>query len=188
MPAGSVARVVLNRASRADRAELVRGNQASRAYHHPWAEPFTDDAGFDAWLTRSLTGPHVQLVARAAASGEVIGVVNVNDIVGGFFQSAYLGYYGMVHNAGRGLMTEAVGRAVSFAFADLGLHRLEANIQPENHRSLALIQRLGFRREGYSPRYLRIGGVWRDHERWAVLADEWDDSGWMSRHPAPASS
>jgi ribosomal-protein-alanine N-acetyltransferase len=65
---------------------------------------------------------------------------------------------------------------------------LEANIQPENHHSLALVQRLGFRREGYSHRYLRIGGVWRDHERWAVLADEWDDSGWMSGHPVPAQS
>jgi len=194
MPAGSdemarpIARVVLSRASRADRAELVLGNQASRAYHHPWAEPFTDEAGFDAWLTRSLTGPHVQLVAREAASGELVGVVNFNEIVGGFFQSAYLGYYGMVQRAGRGLMTEAVGRAVSFAFADLGLHRLEANIQPDNHRSIALVQRLGFRREGYSLRYLRIGGVWRDHERWAVLADEWDDNDWMPGHPAPASS
>src|SRR5271170_908999 len=174
---GPIAGVVLNRACRADWAELVRGNQASRAYHHPWAEPFTDESGFDAWLTRSLTGPHVQLVARVAASGEVIGVVNLNDIVGGFFQGAYLGYYSMVHHAGRGLMTEAVGLAVSFAFADLGLHRLEANIQPDNHRSLALVRRLGFRREGYSLRYLRIGGAWRDHERWAVLADEWDDSG-----------
>jgi len=189
MPATSddtPARVVLHRASRADRVELVVGNQASRAYHHPWAEPFTDDAGFDAWLTRSLTGPHVQLVARA--NGEVIGVVNINEIVGGFFQSGYLGYYGMVRQTGRGLMTEAVGRAVSFAFGDLGLHRLEANIQPDNLRSLALVQRLGFRREGYSPRYLRIGGVWRDHERWAVLADEWDDSGWMPAHPGHASS
>jgi [ribosomal protein S5]-alanine N-acetyltransferase len=179
---------MLHRASHADRAEVVRGNQASRDYHHPWADPFTDEAGFDAWLARSLTGPHVQLVAREVASSAVIGVVNFNEIVGGFFQSAYLGYYGMVQHSGRALMTEAVGRAVSFAFSDLGLHRLEANIQPDNHRSLGLIQRLGFRHEGYSPRYLRIGGVWRDHERWAVLADEWDDSGWMAGHPAPASS
>ncbi len=185
---GPGARVVLHRASRADRTELIRGNQESRAYHHPWAEPFTDEAGFDAWLARSLTGPHVQLVAREVTSGEVIGVVNFNEIVGGFFQSAYLGYYGMVRHAGSGLMTEAVGRAVCLAFGDLGLHRLEANVQPDNHRSLELIRRLGFRREGYSPRYLRIGGVWRDHERWAVLADEWDDSGWMAGHPAAAAS
>ncbi len=176
--------VVLVRATRQDRADLVRANQESRTYHHPWAEPFTDEAGFDAWLMRSLTGPHVQLVARDAASRDVIGVVNINEIVGGAFQSAYLGYYGMVRHAGRGLMTEAVARAVALAFTDLGLHRLEANIQPENHRSLALVRRLGFRQEGFSPRYLRIGGTWRDHERWALLADEWDDSGWRPGHPA----
>ncbi|HEX5326691.1 MAG TPA: GNAT family N-acetyltransferase, partial [Acetobacteraceae bacterium] len=134
-----------------------------------------DDAGFDAWLARSLTGPHVHLVARDAASGEVVGVVNLNDIVAGMFQGAYLGYYGMFDHTGRGLMTEAVGAGVSVAFTELGLHRLEANIQPGNHRSIALARRLGFRKEGYSPRYLRIAGVWRDHERWAVLADEWDD-------------
>jgi len=173
-------RVVLTRACRADRADLVSGNQRSRDYHHPWAEPFTDEAGFDAWLTRSFTGPHVQFVARDAASGDIVGVVNVNDIVLGLYQGAYLGYYGMALHAGRGLMTEAVSRAVSIAFTDLGLHRLEANIQPDNRRSIALAQRLGFRKEGFSPRYLRIADVWRDHERWAILADEWDDSGWRS--------
>jgi [ribosomal protein S5]-alanine N-acetyltransferase len=69
-------------------------------------------------------------------------------------------------------MTEAVGLAICFAFETIGLHRVEANIQPENTRSIALVQRLGFTREGYSPRYLHIGGAWRDHERWARLADQ----------------
>ena len=70
------------------------------------------------------------------------------------------------------LMTEAVRLAAAHAFGVLGLHRLEANIQPENLRSIALVKRLGFRLEGFSPRYLRIGGEWRDHERWALLAEE----------------
>lgn len=69
-------------------------------------------------------------------------------------------------------MTQALRAAIRFAFGDLGLHRLEANIQPENRASIALVQRLGFRQEGLSPRYLHIGGEWRDHERWALLADE----------------
>jgi ribosomal-protein-alanine N-acetyltransferase len=70
-------------------------------------------------------------------------------------------------------MREAVGLVVTHAFHDLGLHRVEANIQPANQPSRALVQSLGFRQEGFSPRYLKINGEWRDHERWAVLADEW---------------
>jgi len=164
-------RVTIARAAQSDRADLVRANHASRAHHLPWVEPFTDDAGFDAWFARSLTGPHVGLVAREAAGARIVGVVNINEIVAGAFQSAHLGYYGMAWCAGRGLMTEAVGLAVRYAFDTLGLHRVEANIQPGNTRSIALVRRLGFTREGFSPRYLRVGGEWRDHERWARLAD-----------------
>ena len=100
-------------------------------------------------------------------------MVNVSEIVRGFFQSAYMGYYGMAGMNGRGLMGDAVRLTVTHAFHGLGLHRLEANIQPGNEPSRALAKRLGFRQEGYSPRYLKIDGEWRDHERWAVLADEW---------------
>ncbi len=164
--------VVLAPVTRADAAELIQGNLDSRGYHHPWTAPFTDEAGFDAWFGRTLSGPNVGLIAREAASGRVAGVVNLNEIVAGVFQSAYLGYYGAVALAGRGLMTETVRLAAAHAFEVLGLHRLEANVQPGNLRSIALLKRLGFRPEGYSPRYLRIGGEWRDHERWALLADE----------------
>ncbi|MGC8532957.1 MAG: GNAT family N-acetyltransferase [Acidiphilium sp.] len=69
-------------------------------------------------------------------------------------------------------MTEAVRMTVKHAFEEIGLHRLEANIQPGHVRSKALVERLGFRYEGFSLRYLKIGGVWCDHQRWAILADE----------------
>ena len=167
-----MSRVRLDRVSHTDRAELVRANQENRTHHAPWVEPFTDDSGFDAWFAASLTGPHVRLLARARDSERISGVVNLNEIIGGAFHSAYLGYYGMAWCAGSGMMTEAVRLAVALAFTELGLHRVEANIQPDNLRSIALVRRIGFSKEGFSPRYLKIGGVWRDHERWARLADE----------------
>lgn len=85
----------LSRVTRADAADLIAANRANQSYHLPWVASFTDDAGFDAWFGRGLTGPNVNLVAREAASSRVVGVVNINEIVGGVFQSAYLGYYGM---------------------------------------------------------------------------------------------
>ena len=164
--------MALARAVRGDADALIAGNRASAALHRPWATPFTDQAGFDAWFARTLTGSQVGLIARETATGQIAGVVNISEIVGGAFLSAYLGYHAMAAWAGRGLMTDAVRLAVRFAFDELGLHRVEANIQPGNAASIALVRRLGFRIEGFSPRYLRIAGVWRDHERWAMLADE----------------
>jgi len=106
-------------------------------------------------------------------SQELVGVINLNEIVHGSFQSAYLGYYAFHPHAGQGFMTAALAVALLHAFRHLGLHRVEANIQPDNARSLALVKRHGFRREGFSPRYLKLGGRWRDHERWALLREQW---------------
>ena len=161
----------LSRVARADAPDLIAANRASQEFHLPWVASFTDQAGFDTWFARCLTGPIVGLIARAEGSNEVVGVINLNEIVAGVFQSAYLGYYGMAGFSRKGLMTEAMRAAIGYAFGDLGLHRLEANIQPENIASIALVRRLGFHREGFSPRYLRLNGEWRDHERWALLAD-----------------
>ncbi len=166
--------VVLSRVTPADAAALIAANRASQAHHLPWVPSFTDQAGFDAWFNKTLTGPNVGLVAREAGSGEIVGVININEIVAGIFLSAYLGYYGMAAHARKGLMTTALRTAVRFAFDELGLHRLEANIQPANHASIALVRRVGFKQEGYSPQYLRINGAWQDHERWALINDKAD--------------
>jgi ribosomal-protein-alanine N-acetyltransferase len=161
----------LSRVTRGDAPDLIAANFASQDYHRPWVTSFIDRSGFDAWFGRSLTGPAVRLVAREAETNGIVGVISLNEIVGGDFQSAYLGYYGMAQYSRRGLMTEAVRAAIAYAFGELGLHRLEANIQPDNLASIALARRLGFQKEGFSPRYLRVEGEWRDHERWALLAD-----------------
>ena len=89
------------------------------------------------------------------------------------FQSAYLGYAVGKPFAGQGYMRDGLELVLRHAFTTLRLHRIEANIQPANASSLALAKGAGFRREGFSPRYLKIGGRWRDHERWAILAEEW---------------
>jgi len=156
-----------------DAAELIAANLGSIALHEPWVYPCRDAAGFHVYLRHCDGDRTVGLVAREKASGRIAGIVNLSEIVRGFFQNAYLGYYGVAGMTGRGLMSEAVSLAVTHAFRELGLHRLEANIQPGNAPSRALAERLGFRQEGYSPRYLRIGGEWRDHERWAILSEDW---------------
>ncbi len=161
----------LNRVTPADAPELIAANLANQDYHLPWVTSFVDQAGFDAWFGRSVSGPNVSLIARDANTNAIAGVVNISEIAMGAFQSAYLGYYGMAQFGGLGIMTEALRMAIAFAFGELGLHRLEANIQPGNAASIALVGRLGFKQEGFSERYLKINGVWRDHERWALLKD-----------------
>ncbi|NGO51562.1 GNAT family N-acetyltransferase [Allomesorhizobium camelthorni] len=164
--------VYIKPVARSDADELIRVNAQSRSYHEPWVQPFTDAEGFETWFDEIVTGANVGLVAREQVSGEVVGVVNVSQIFRKGFQNAYLGFYGSVAFAGRGLMTEAVWLSAHYSFDQIGLHRLEANVQPGNLRSIALVRRVGFRKEGFSPRYLRINGIWCDHERWALLSDE----------------
>jgi ribosomal-protein-alanine N-acetyltransferase len=89
------------------------------------------------------------------------------------FQNAYLGYQLFAGFTGNGYMTEAVSLVLKFSFDDLGLHRIEANVQPHNLPSIAVLRRCGFTQEGFSRRYLKIGGRWRDHERWAIIKEDW---------------
>jgi ribosomal-protein-alanine N-acetyltransferase len=111
------------------------------------------------------------------AEEELAGVVNVSEVVRGAFCSAYLGYYAFVPNDGCGYMRAGLTKVIGLSFGKYRLHRLEANIQPENARSIELVRGLGFRREGYSPKYLKIGGRWRDHERWAITTELWRSRG-----------
>ncbi|HEY8025070.1 MAG TPA: GNAT family protein [Burkholderiaceae bacterium] len=163
--------LTLHRVTPADAPDLIAANCANQEYHLPWVTSFTDQTGFDAWFGRSVSGPNVSLIARDAATNAIVGVVNISEIAMGAFRSAYLGYYGTAQFGGKGMMTDAVRMAIAFAFNELGLHRIEANIQPGNSASIALVRRLGFKQEGYSERYLKINGEWRDHERWALLSD-----------------
>jgi [ribosomal protein S5]-alanine N-acetyltransferase len=159
-----MSQIVISPVRWTDAPDLIEANAANRGYHAPWVEPFIDMDGFETWFGQRLTGPNVSLVARDEYSRAIVGVLNFSQIVWGPFRSAYLGFYGMVTFSRRGLMTEALRLTAHYAFQEIGLHRLEANVQPENHASIALITRVGFRKEGFSPKYLQVGGVWCDHE------------------------
>jgi ribosomal-protein-alanine N-acetyltransferase len=166
-------RVYLRAPTATDEREILERNRASRALHRGWVAPPTDHGAFQQWMRR-LDDPWTRgyLLCRRE-DGAIVGVFVLSQIVRRGFQSAYLGYYGLRPFDGQGYMTDGMPLLLRQVFAGLKLHRVEANIQPENQASRALVKRAGFRLEGYSPRYLKIAGRWRDHERWAMLVDDW---------------
>lgn len=155
-----------------DRDAFLAAVRASRSLHRPWVYPPEDAEAFASYLRRVRSPDAVGFVVRRNEDDAITGVINLSQIFLGNFRSAFLGYYALEPFAGRGYMTEGMRLALHHAFGVLGLHRLEANVQPANASSVALVRRLGFRREGFSPRYLKVGGRWRDHERWAILAED----------------
>ena len=154
--------------------ELIR---RSRLFFSGWVNTTGTARAYAAYLGQAADPRAVCRLIRRCDDGALLGAINLTEIVRGSFQSGYLGYYIGAPYAGQGYMTEALQLMLRLAFQKLGLHRIEANVQPGNLASLRLLQRAGFRREGYSPRYLKIAGRWRDHERWAILADEWPSRG-----------
>ncbi len=155
-----------------DEAPFLEAVARSVALHQPWVSPPATSAAFQDRLSKYDGRWNVSYLALAP-SGDLVACINVTEIVRGSFQSAYLGYYVFAPFDGKGLMKQAMKLVISEAFGPLGLHRLEANIQPANERSLGLVRSLGFRREGFSPRYLKVGDAWCDHERYALTAEEW---------------
>ena len=166
------ARVGLRVLTREDRVEFLALARESRRLHRPWTYPPERADQFDELYNRSRREDFLCLLACEVESGAITGIFTISQIVRGAFQSAYLGYYAHERHAGQGLMGEALEQVLDHAFRSLGLHRIEANIQPGNTPSIALARGAGFRLEGFSPRYLLIGGRWRDHERYAITADE----------------
>lgn len=154
-----------------DKLSFIDAMKNSLALHTSWVKaPHTSDE-FDGYYHRSLQNNTKSFIALDEI-GNIVGVFNLNEIVLGAFQSAYLGYYGVAGHEGKGLMSAGLKLLLNKAFNELGLHRIEANIQPENLASIRLVMANGFRKEGYSPRYLKIDGQWRDHERWAITVED----------------
>jgi ribosomal-protein-alanine N-acetyltransferase len=165
-------RVELRHPTAADRVEFIAAMRASRELHRGWL-PLATPETFDRLLRRVSDERSEPLLVFRREDGAIVGYFNIGEIVGGTFQSAYLGYGAVAAHAGQGYMTEGLQLLLRHAFTELRLHRLEANIQPGNRASIALVKRAGFVREGFSERYLKIGGRWRDHDRWAIRAEQW---------------
>jgi ribosomal-protein-alanine N-acetyltransferase len=167
--------VFLRAPTRADEREFVAAMQASRALHRPWLYAPQTPEDFREYLVRALRPGSEFFLACRQEDKAIVGFLNLSEIVRGSFQSAYLGYGAVAAFARQGYMTDALRLLLEDAFGRLRLHRVEANIQPGNAASISLVERGGFRLEGLSPRYLKIAGRWRDHERWAILSEDWRD-------------
>lgn len=166
-------RVFIREPRGADMELFLHAVKKSRKLHRPWVAPPDRPAKFHKYLARAKKGQSRPYLVCRRTDGALAGVVNLNEIVMGSLRSAYLGYYVFAGFDRKGLLREGMELVLGRAFGNLKLHRLEANIQPGNKRSIGLVKRIGFRKEGFSPRYLKVLGRWRDHERWAITVEDW---------------
>ncbi len=155
-----------------DQPGFLLAVHCSRSLHRGWVSPPSTSKEFVSYLERASSESYRCFLVIHRHTRDIVGVINLNNVIRGNFQNAFLGYYGFSPYAGMGLMHEGMRLVLNHAFRELKLHRLEANIQPGNRASIALVRKCGFVREGCSRRYLKICGRWRDHERWALLAED----------------
>lgn len=156
---------------------LILGN---RSWLRPWeATNPTSPNSFD--VRSQLRGLIRQLDDESGipfvieVQGQIQGQLNVANIMYGSVSSAVLGYWLAPEEAGKGVMPLSVALVTDYLMNQIGLHRVEINIRPENHASLRVIQKLGFRYEGLKQRYIHINGDWRDHYVFALTKEELPD-------------
>jgi ribosomal-protein-alanine N-acetyltransferase len=174
-------RVYLREPRASDASEFLAAAKASRMLHGAWVQAPSTPSLYLAFVRRcdrlaadgGMSAKHVGLLVCRCDNDAIVGVFNIGEIVRGLLNSAYLGYYAFAPHAGEGFMSEGLELVLHVAFRVLRLHRVEANVQPANRRSLALVWRAGFVLEGYSRRYVRVAGRWRDHIRMALLVEDW---------------
>ena len=148
----------------------------SRELHHPWMHPPRNANEFANLLDRMQPPTAKAWAVLNLPDHAPIGFIGLSQIFFGGFQSAYSSYWIGKGHQGQGKMTEAMRLMLHVAFQEMGLHRIEANVQPDNLASIALVRGLGFVKEGFSEKYLKILGQWRDHERWAIRQEIWPDA------------
>jgi ribosomal-protein-alanine N-acetyltransferase len=168
-----------------------------RLRNQSWLEPWEPTSPYR-WSERNSVSAWPQLnsaLRKAARAGtmlpfmllygtKVVGQLNASNIVHGVQRSCTIGYWIDGALAGRGIVPTAVALIIDHCFGEVGLHRVEINIRPENLASLRVVEKLGLRREGFYERYLDIDGGWRDHIAFAVTVEEVDGRTMLSRLPA----
>lgn len=164
-------RVALRRLMVTDRQEFTDLVKISSKLLCPWAFLPSSNDQFDQYLQRfdQITAECILICVRE--TGDIAGTVSISNIQREPYQRAIVGYNAFQPYVRQGYMSDGMHLVFRFAFDDLKLHRLEADIQPSNRASLAFARRVGFQREGYSPEFIWINGEWRDHERWAIISD-----------------
>lgn len=168
----TLSRIQLTKVSLRDEEEFLLAARSSRALHQEWVAVPRTARAFRRYAREMRTPDDMAFLIRRNDTGELAGVIELQDIFMGNFCNAYVIYYAFAGHDGQGLMKEALQAVIHLAFGKLKLHRLEANIQPSNHASRRLVKACGFRKEGLSPQFLKKGGEWRDHERWALLSHD----------------
>jgi ribosomal-protein-alanine N-acetyltransferase len=181
-------RLVLRPPRTSDVARIRSALRKNASHLRPWSaapEPGEDPASLTS-VSRSVLRDRrewkagkafVLLVLLRENEDQVIGRVALGGVHRGAFQNAYLGYWMDAEHQGFGLMTEAVRAATAFAFEVAGLHRLQAAVMPDNGASQRVLDKIGYRREGFAHRYLCIAGTWTDHHLYALTAEEWGACG-----------
>lgn len=166
-------KVYLRRPELSDEKEFTEMARKSERFHRGLMNPAKTREEFERFLERIDNEQTESFLICPSENDAIAGIINLSQIFYGPFQNAYLGYGLGVRFTGKGYATEAVQLVLKYAFTDLKLHRLEANVQPHNIASIRVLERCGFTKEGFSEKYLKIGGRWRDHERWAIIWHRW---------------
>ena len=158
--------------TRQDKAIFLEAAQRSPELHTPWVDAPCTEQAFDQYVEVYSQPTHRSYLVFSE-HGVLVGVFNISAIVRGLFQSAYLGFYAFSNVSAKGCMAAGLKLVLKEAFEVLKLHRLEANIQPDNMSSIYLVKSNHFHKEGHARGYLFIDNEWRDHERWALTHEDW---------------
>jgi GrpB-like predicted nucleotidyltransferase (UPF0157 family)/RimJ/RimL family protein N-acetyltransferase len=155
-----------------DEGEFISAMQRSQPLHSSCLKAPTTPKEFEDYL-QCYKQPNQKSFLICDQLGHIAGLFHINEIVHGLFQSGYLRFYAVIDYAGEGYMSAGLKLVLNKIFTDIKLHRLEANILPEDIKSIQLVKNNGFRYEGYSPRSLKLNGQWRGLERWAITHEDY---------------